>query len=207
MGVSGAAYEGREPSMAKTGPKSNVTPSRTSSQNVNSPQSTIMSVVKASYSRDKLYLDSVDNKGHYEQTHVKYPPSIEVLMRQAVDDNPGYRGSLQAWMRNAHIHQLKYEADNPGSTIDPAAVAQEIRRMDFERALMKDRGVKEDCSKLLEVAEMCVDTQDYGLLNSFIEKMQEDLANIEYSPGHIQEYEDSISEAMEMMAASRKRRR
>lgn len=192
VGCQGSYYRGRFTLMAQ-GQKS-ASPSAASS---------IMTVVKSAYSLDRLYTDSTDNKGHYEQFAMKVTPAVEALMQQAVDDNLDYRGSVQAFTRDAVIHRLHYLHHNVGSTINPISLAQEIMRAEMQATIAADAAVSAQCEMMTQVVDICVGSEDWGTLNSLIEKIEHDLETIDFPPGHREQLHGSIEHALHAMSTGR----
>lgn len=172
-----------------------------------SAATSIATVVKSAYSQDRLYTDSTDSKGHYEQFAIKVTPPVEALIRQAVDDNLDYRGSVQAFTRDAIIHRLHYLHSNPGSTINPISLSQEILRAEMQAILRADQAVTAQCEMMDEVIQICLTSEDWGALNSLIEKIEFDLENIEFAPGHREQLETSVRAAFHAMKSGRAPRR
>jgi hypothetical protein len=192
----------------KPGPKSNVSQPRARTRQTTPPPTTITSVVKSAYSLDRVFTESTDSKGHYEQIRsVKITPAIEVLIMQAVDDNLDYRNSTQAFVRDAIVHRLHYLHTNPGSTIDRESLAQELIRVEMLAIQAKDKAVEDQCRMLEETTDICIAAENFGVLNSLLDKISENLAEIDYPAGHRRQLEDALDYAFQSMASGRAPRR
>lgn len=179
----------------------------------NTLSSPLIAVTKNGYDPSKLYIESTDRNGHYERTQqIKIPPAVEVLIMQAVDGNPGYNKSSQAFIRDAIIHRLAWIDQNPGSNVDSLQLALEVNRNQMSAYLRLCEQIKQDLTMFEQVMQQCEEAEDWSLMNMYIENLQATLDNedLHISPGHRQQMEQAIEEAMEAMAEStskRKRRR
>lgn len=171
---------------------------------------TVISIVRSNYDPNKLYTDSTDSKGHYEQINTKLPPSLEALIARAVDDNPGYQRSRQAFVRDAIVHRLHFLHTNPASTIDPVALELYVWRAQMDADLALDQQIKHDVDKFHEVLEICIASRNWSRLNVYIERLQQMLDEQELAPGHHDLISDAVADAMSAMSDAtdtRKRRR
>lgn len=170
----------------------------------------MIAVTKNGYDPSKLYIESTDRNGHYERTQqIKIPPAVEVLIMQAVDGNPGYNKSSQAFIRDAIIHRLAWIDQNPGGNIDSLQLALEVNRNQMSAYLRLCEQITQDLKMFDQVMEQCIESQDWSLMNMHIENMQTmlDDETLQISPGHREQIEEAVAEAMDAMAEANTRRK
>ena len=167
----------------------------------------LSTIVKSAYSATKLYVDSTDSKGHYEQLNVKITPTMETLIMQAIDDDQGYSRSRQAFIRDAIVHRLHYLHSNPGSTIDPVVLNREIQVAEMNRIKAADKAVMDQCDLMKEIIDITVENSDWDTLNHRIEEVQAQLESFEYPPGQRIKLQDVVDLAMKSMSEGRVRDR
>ncbi len=161
----------------------------------------VINITKSSYNADKLYTDSTDAKGHYEQINVKVPPSVDALIMQAVDDNPGYNRSRQAFIRDAIVHRLHYVHMSQGSTIDPVVIEQMVFRAQMQSYLAMNEQVTQDATMFREVLAIGVELRDWSSVNQYIEQIQNQLETLTLSEGHRDILEQCVADGLRAMAA------
>ena len=186
---------------------------RTTPSTTPSLSSQMIAVTKNGYDPSKLYIESTDRNGHYERTQqIKIPPAVEVLIMQAVDGNPGYNKSSQAFIRDAIIHRLAWIDQNPGSNIDSLQLALEVNRNQMSAYLKLCEQITQDLKMFDQVMEQCEAAEDWSLMNMYIENLQATLDNedLTISPGHREAMQVAVEDAMQAMTdanTKRKRRR
>lgn len=160
----------------------------------------LMAVVKSGYDPTKLYIESTDRNGHYEQVGTKIPPAVEAMIEQAVAGNPGYK-SRAAFVRDAIIHRLAYIEMNPGATIDPLQMRMEIVRHEMQNQMRVHEQIMNDLKMFDQVMEQCLEVQEWSMMNTIIERYQEMLDSLpNMAPGHREMIEEAIEDAMEAMS-------
>lgn len=156
------------------------------------------------YDVNKLYMESTDSKGHYEQVNIKFPPHVETLIQNALRDNPLYRSS-QAFIRDAIIHRLWYVANNPGSTIDPVMIEMELTRQLMKQEMEVDRQMRADVDSFLDAVELMVSQDASERADILCDRMRITLQRPELWAGHREMITSALEQAEDMMANPRKR--
>lgn len=170
----------------------------------------MIAVTKNGYDPNKLYIESTDRNGHYEQMrNLKFPPAVEALIMQAVDGNPGYGKSMQAFIRDAIIHRLAWIDQNPGSNVDSLQLALEVNRNQMSAYLKLCEQIQQDLKMFDQVMEQCTEAEDWSLMNMYIENLQATLDNedLNISPGHREAMQEAVEDAMQAMADANTRRK
>lgn len=193
----------------KSGPKSNVTAqfrgrqAQSGQSSTTRPAPSITTITRSSYSPDKLYTDSTDTKGHYEQINVKIPPQLEALIMQALDGNPDYGNSRQAFIRDAIVHRLHYIHTQPGSTIDPMSVSRHLMLAEMRRIQFIDEAIKEQARHFDQMVATCIENDDMVQLSALIDQLDTDLQDQEFTPGHYELLSGCLKNAVVAMQQTR----